>query len=84
MAEVGLEPRLLAPESDALPLSHRTPLPILWTPKTGNRELQQNYRFETVSNKLLGGGGLTSFTYTTSPSDSEVVQYIQLVVRFAL
>ena len=26
------------------------------TPKTGNREPQQNYRLGTVSNKLLGGG----------------------------
>ena len=25
--------------------------------KTGNREPQQNYRFGTVSNELLGGGG---------------------------
>ena len=24
--------------------------------KTGNRELQQNYRFGTASNELLGGG----------------------------
>ena len=26
--------------------------------KTGNREPQQNYRLETVSNESLGGGGL--------------------------
>ena len=25
--------------------------------KTGKREPQQNYRLETVSNELLGGGG---------------------------
>ena len=28
------------------------------TPKTGNREPQQNYRLGTVSNELLRGGGL--------------------------
>ena len=26
------------------------------TPKTGNRQQQQNYRLGTVSNELLGGG----------------------------
>ena len=31
------------------------------TPKTGNREPQQNYRLGTVSNELLGGGGLNLF-----------------------
>ena len=28
------------------------------TPKTGNREPQQNYHLGTISNDLLGGGGL--------------------------
>ena len=27
------------------------------TPKTGNREPQQNNRLETISNELLEGGG---------------------------
>ena len=47
----------------------QTELKIIWThvrwnvtntltPKTGNREAQQNYRLGTVSYELLGGGGL--------------------------
>ena len=42
--------------------------------KTGNRGPQQNYRLGTVSDRLLGGGGLTNFTGPTSPSVSEVVK----------
>ena len=44
------------------------------TPKTGNREPQQNYRPGTVSNELLGA--LTSFTGPSPPSVFEVVQNI--------
>ena len=42
--------------------------------KTGNRVPQQNYRLGTVSNELPGA--YTSFTCTTSPLVSEVVQNI--------